>query len=58
MVKRAKVYPRPNDGPKLGFRRFNGVDGYSWNNDHAFSDDIEFWKLGKRKGKKQSEPLF
>lgn len=59
MNKRAKLYPNPNVGPKMGYKRFNGVDGFSHNNgDFAFSENLDDWKYGKRKGKKQSEPLF
>ena len=33
------------------------TDGYYHTNNFAQSDDIEVWKLGKRKGKRQSPNL-
>ena len=58
-LKRHKAYKNPENGPKLGYRKFNGADGFTHTNGEiAFSSDLNVWLYGKRKGKKQNKDLF
>lgn len=49
-----------NSQPTKRNYRHDGCEGFSWNNDHAFSDNIEDWMMGKyrRHTRKANPNLF
>lgn len=58
-LKRHKAYKNPENGPSKGYHKTSGTDGFTHTNGEiAFSDNIEVWLYGKRKGKKQNPNLF